>query len=482
MTYARVHMIGIGGAGMSALARLYLQQGVRVTGTDASESPALHDLGALGAEVRAGHHPDLVAGADVVVYSSAVPPADPELVAAARRRIPTMKHAAALGELFNTRRGIAVAGTHGKTTTSSMIAVVLHRCGLQPSFQIGGESVDLRTSAGWGSGEWMVIEADEFDRRFLAYRPEIAVVTNVEPDHFEYYASVEEMEGAFGDFLAKVPARGAIVACGQEPRLARLLAAVSGPSIDRYGNSGGDRMPDGPDGCDWWATDLRERPGGHTFTVHGPAGTAAGSLQIPGRHHVLNALAALATCHRVDAPLGPALAALAAFRGARRRFQLVGEGGGVRVFEDYGHHPTEVRVNVAAARPLVAPGGRLWAVFQPHLLTRTEMLFDEFARAFDGADRVVLTDVYSPSGREPAGTYRGSHELAQAMRHPGAVHVPGMAEARDVLRRELRPSDVVVVFGAGPINQLAADIAADLRAGHVVNAPSDRIAGAGVGR
>ena len=464
----KVHLVGIGGAGMSALARLYLAQGHAVSGSDESDSAALRALRDLGAAVEVGHDAAHVAGADLVVTSSAVPATRPELVAARAAGITVLKHAQALGALFNEQRGIAVAGTHGKTTTTSMIAFVLDACGRSPKFQVGGELVDLGTSARWGTGEWMVIEADEFDRRFLEYRPEIAVITNVEPDHFEYYASVEEMEGAFAAFLECVRPGGTVVACAQEPRLARLLAAGRERRVLRYGIAGGD--PWSPGEGDWWADGVELTPGGSRCRVHRAGGPAGGAplelqlqLQVQGRHNVLNALAALAVCATVGVPPDAGAAALAGFHGARRRFQLVGEAGGVRVYEDYAHHPTEVRVNLEAARLLLPPGGRLWSVFQPHLYQRTEGLFDEFAAAFDAADLVLLTDVYSPSGREPARAYRGSAELVAAVTargHAGARHVPDADAARAALRSAWRPGDVVVVMGAGPINALAWQLAA----------------------
>ncbi|MBI3970997.1 MAG: UDP-N-acetylmuramate--L-alanine ligase [Chloroflexi bacterium] len=493
----RVHMVGIGGAGMSALARLYLQQGTAVSGSDESDSATLHDLASVGATVHVGHNAAYVGTAGLVVYSSAVPETKPELVEARRRGIRTLKHAQALAELFNPRRGIAVAGTHGKTTTSSMIAYALVRCGRQPSFHVGGELVDLNTSARWGDGEWMVIEADEFDRRFLEYTPDIAVVLNVEPDHFEYYGTVVAMEAAFAAFLERVRPGGRIVACGDSPRLAPLLENVRDRHVVRYGldpgrdeprsagsaatRSSGGWAPDrssahpervegrSPAGFDWWAEDVREVPGGSRFTAcrraaGGDVERVRAALAIPGRHNVSNALAALAVCATVGVPAQEAADALAGFHGARRRFQLMADpadAGGVRVYDDYAHHPTEVRAMVAAARPLVPPEGRLWTVFQPHLYVRTEELFDEFACAFDGADRVVLTDVYSPSGREPARNYRGSRELAAAI--PDARHAPTLDDARRLLLDEVRPGDIVLVMGAGPITQLASRLADDLK-------------------
>jgi UDP-N-acetylmuramate--alanine ligase len=349
-----------------------------------------------------------------------------------------------------------------------MVAYVLERCGWRPSFQVGGELVDLDTSARWGDGEWMVIEADEFDRRFLEFRPEVAIVTNAEPDHFECYATTDEMYSAFAKFLAQVRPGGTIVACGEDERLSELVAQVEGRTVIRYGIVPADAQE--TDAWSWWASDVHRDNGQMRFTVErrgqpAAAGeTADVKLAVYGRHNVLNATAALAACSVVGVPLAPAAAALAGFHGARRRFQLTGAAGGVRVYEDYAHHPTEVRVMLDAARPLVPSGGRLWAVFQPHLLVRTERLFDEFAQAFSAADRIVLTDVYSPSGREPAGAYRGSRELVQAMAHAGATHVGEPAAARELLAAELRAGDVALVMGAGPIVALAGEIVRDLEA------------------
>jgi UDP-N-acetylmuramate--alanine ligase len=463
-----VHMVGIGGAGMSALARIYLEQGRTVSGSDETASTTLAELARLGATVHVGHAASHVGSAALVVYSSAVPANNPELREAERRGLRMQKHAQALGELFNARRGIAVAGTHGKTTTTSMIAFALERCGWQPAFQVGGELVDLNTSARWGSGEWMVIEADEFDRRFLEYRPEVAVVTNAEPDHFEYYTTVEEMYGAFAKFLSQVLPGGTVVACGEDERLTELVGQLGDRHIVRYGIASAESGP--PPGWQWWTTDVRSDGGQMRCTVHcgetnGAAAQAAHLvLAVPGRHNVLNATAALAACSVVGVPLDAAAAALREFHGARRRLQLIGKAGGVGVYESYAHHPTEVRADLDAMRPLVPPAGRLWTVFQPHLLVRTERLFDQFARAFVGADRVVVTDVYSPSGREPAGAYRGSRELVHAMRHVGAAHIGEPARARALLAAELRPRDVVLIMGAGPIVALAAEVVRDLAA------------------
>ena len=349
---------------MSALARLYLALGHTVSGSDASDSPALRDLAALGATVHVGHDGAYVQGTDLVVTTSAAPAQTPELVAARAQGIRLLKHAQALGELFNAQRGIAVAGTHGKTTTTAMIAFVLQRCGLAPKFQVGGELVDLGTSAGWGEGQWMVIEADEFDRRFLEYRPEIAVVTNVEPDHFEYFGSVAEMEGAFRDYLAPCPPRG---------DRGRLRPGTAPGDPAGRGQRAAHRALRGPRRREpaWPRVGLvgqRRRPGAGGLALDGQQARpdrAPVTLHLQGRHNVLNALAALAVCDLAGVPLERAAPALGAFHGTRRRFQLAGSAAGVRVYEDYAHHPTEVRVNLEAARLLVPPGGACGASSSP---------------------------------------------------------------------------------------------------------------------
>lgn len=493
-----VHLIGIGGAGMSALARLYLQMGCTVSGSDASDSPTIASLRHLGAKIQIGHDPRLVtelAQADnpLVVMSSAVPATNPEVRASHELGLPVKKHAEALAWFANARRTIAVAGTHGKTTTTAMIATAMRRVGIDTSFQVGGELVDLETSASWGHSQWMAIEADEYDRRFLAYTPELAIITNVEPDHFEYYGSVPEMEQAFVDFLCRVLPNGTVVAsrtpsrdadAGIERVLTSARAIAPDLSVTRYG-----QLDDGLDvpnnRTQWWIGNIREHAGGSTFRVWpatdagnggNPGGPLEGRLSVPGQHNIMNAVAA--TIALVHSGVEPqvALDALANFHGVRRRFQLAGSHQGIRVFEDYAHHPTEVKVTLAAARFIAnpedagPPSGRLWAVFQPHLKIRTERLFDEFVQAFDGADIVIVTDVYSPPGREPAGAYRGAAELVNALNHRWnhqserrARNIGEPTDAMSTLIEELQPGDVVLVMGAGPIDRLAHELSARLR-------------------
>ena len=469
-----VHLIGVGGAGMSALARLYLATGASVTGSDATDSPVLNDLRALGVTISVGHDalhvaPCLSAQHRLVVSSSAVPPTNPEIAASRAAGARTIKHAEALAAFVNDRRGIAVAGTHGKTTTTAMATTALRGGGVDPSFQVGGELVDLDTSAGMGSSAWMVVEADEFDRRFLAFTPEVAVLTNVEPEHFECYATVDEMEDAFVAFLERVKPGGAVVASrGAGPargaQLDRVVARAGlearGVAVHRYASRENARAGD------WTYGEFRPTgTSGCSFVVTPPTGAPiTAQLDVPGEHNAMNAVAACLAATRAGVAPEASLASLRSFRGVRRRYQVIADGS-IRMVEDYAHHPTEVRATLAAARATmsVTTGGRLWAVFQPHLRVRTERLFDDFVTALAGADHVVLADVYSPPGREPDGNYRGSRELVASLRaaypHVAATYAASNQAVVDAVVGHASPGDLVVFMGAGPIDQVGREIA-----------------------
>ena len=465
-----VHLIGVGGAGMSALARLYLATGATVTGTDATDSSVLNDLRALGAAIHVGHDAShvaqcLSASHRLVVSSSAVPASNPEIEAARAAGARMIKHAEALAAFVNDRRGIAIAGTHGKTTTTAMATTALLGGGVDPSFQIGGELIDLDTSAGMGSSDWIVVEADEFDRRFLEFTPEIAVVTNVEPEHFECYATVDLMEDAFVSFLERVKPGGAVVASrGAGPARGKQLDRVldrarleaRGVAVYRYAS-----RTDAHAG-DWTYGDFGQDGAGGRFVVTPPDGAPiTARLAVPGEHNAMNAVAACLVATRAGVAPDVSLAALTSFRGVRRRYQVIADGS-IRVVEDYAHHPTEVRATLAAARAS-APSGRLWAVFQPHLRVRTERLFDDFVSALAGADRVVLADVYSPPGREPEGDYRGSQDLVTALSaaHPHilSTYAPSNDAVVEAVVGHTAPGDLIVVMGAGPIDRVGREIA-----------------------
>jgi UDP-N-acetylmuramate--alanine ligase len=430
----RLHFIGIGGAGMSGLALVARTLGAEVTGSDQADSPALARLRAAGIEPRIGHQAaGLPPGAEVVV-STAIPPENPELVAARDAGARVLHRGDLLGELSRLKRTIAVAGTHGKTTTASMAAHALIGCGRDPGFLIGGELRSVGTNAAWGTGEWAVIEADESDRSFLKLAREVAVVTNVELDHHSTYRSLAELEEAFEEFGA--------------PAALRLL----GPGVRLEGE--GRRLSFGIEAGDLRAEGLQLSPRGASFEVEG----VPVRLRVPGRHNVLNALAALAACRAAGVEPAEAAPALASFSGAGRRFESHGMGpAGARVFDDYAHHPTEVRATLEAARTLEPR--RLVACFQPHLFSRTRRLAREFGEALALADLVVVLDVYP--ARERAEDFPGVSGLlvagatSDAARGRPVWWLPELEDAERLLRGELREGDLLLTLGAGDVDTLA---------------------------
>lgn len=485
----RVHFIGIGGYGMSGLARVLLETGYAVTGSDARRSDRTALLERLGATVYIGHDPAHVRGAGVVVYSTDVPPDNPELVAARAAGVAVVHRSEVLAELVNGREGIAVTGTHGKTTTTAMIATVLEEAGLDPTVLVGGEVERFGGTAKVGRGPHVVAEADESDGSFVRYRPRIAVVTNVEPEHLEHYGGdFQNVIRAYRRFLAQVRPGGAVVACTDDPRVAALAAEVApkpgtgaaerpggnpGVTVVRYGL--GPPAAAGAAGAeervaeraraerelpDWTATGVQIRPEGPSFTaVHRGVPRGEVRLAVPGLHNVQNALAALAVGEVLGVPFARAAAALERYRGARRRFQVLAEVGGIRVVDDYAHHPTEVRATLRAARDVVAGRGRVIAIFQPHRYTRTASLMDEFGTAFGDADILVLTEIYSPPGERPIPGVSG-RVLAERIRAGGRSDVHLLTDPDEIvsfLLREARPGDLVITLGAGDIGQVARD-------------------------
>ena len=422
----RLHFVGIGGAGMSGLALVAKALGAEVTGSDQSDSPYCARLRAAGIEPAIGHDAaNVPAGAEVVV-STAIPADNPEVEAASR----VLHRGDLLGEVSRLKRAIAISGTHGKTTTASMAAHVLRECGRDPGFLIGGELRSAGTNAGWGSGDWVVVEADESDRSFLKLAREVAVVTNIELDHHATYRSLGELEEAFDDFAAPAEVQ------------------VLGPGVDLPGASEAVRF-DLED-----AEDLELLPLGSRFAVGG----ARIELTVPGEHNVLNALAALAACRRAGVEPAEAARALLGFAGAGRRFEDHGSTpSGARVFDDYAHHPTEVAATLDAAREL--PTGRLVACFQPHLYSRTAKLAREFGRALARADLAVVLDVYP--ARERAEDFPGVSGLLVAQAAADAAGgrpvwwLPTLDEAERRLRDELREGDVLLTLGAGNVDDLA---------------------------
>ena len=440
----RAHLIGIGGAGMSGIARLLLARGVEVTGSDLKASAVLDDLRAAGAGVFVGHRPEQVGEPDVVVVSSAIREGNPELASARARGIPVLARAQVLAALTARHRTLAVAGTHGKTTTTSMLAWILDRCGLDPTFVVGGDVNEIGSGARHGGGGVFVAEADESDGSFLLLRPEVAVVTNVEEDHLDFYRGGRtEIEGAFATF---VRGAGRVVACGDDPGV-RAALARAGVRALTYGTGGGVDVP---------VRVLREAP------AAGRLGLAEGEVEValpaPGAHNVLNAAAAVLAAGLVGVPASEAAAALGSFPGVRRRFERRGSARGAEIYDDYAHHPTEVAATIAAARR--AARGRLVVVFQPHRYTRTEARWKELGRTLAGADVAVVTDVYA-AGEDPIPGVSGEL-VAEALREaaPGrpVAYLPHRADVISFLLREVGEGDLVLTLGAGDVTTVADEV------------------------
>ncbi len=440
-----IHFVGIGGVGISAIARVMLQKGFRVSGSDRQLNALTRALEAEGAIIYEGHRASNVDAADALVISSAVLADNPEVAAANTRGIPVYTRRDMLGELMAAQTGVAIAGTHGKTTTTSMVVHVLYECGLDPTFIIGGVVVSRGTNAGVGQGEAFVIEADEYGHMFLGLRPRIAVVTSIEHDHPDLFPTMEDLLADFRQFVALVPPDGLLVLCADYPEAVALGQARidAAQPVVTYGLRA--------DGADWYAANLRANAsGGMDFTVthRGHVGPMSATMLLPGVHNVQNALAALAVVDALGVPLPDALAALATFRGAGRRFDIRGQAGGVTVVDDYAHHPTAIRVALEAAR-MAYPTSRIWAVWQPHTFSRLRALFDDFAVCFNPAhaDRVLVTDVYA--SREQYTPGPGITDLVAEISHPSVQHVPSLNDAVEALAAGVQPGDVVVILSAG---------------------------------
>ncbi len=455
----RVHFIGIGGSGMSGIAELLANLGYVVTGSDEKRSSVTARLSELGIGISEGHAAGHVGEAEVVVVSSAVRAANPEVAEALNRRIPVIPRAEMLAELMRLRYSIAVAGAHGKTTTTSMIALVLERAGLDPTAVIGGRLSAFGSNARLGRGELMVAEADESDRSFLKLFPTMAVVTNIDYEHLESYGGFDDLQQAFVDFANKVPFYGAVIACADDRRLADILPRMT-RRVVTYGLES--------DSADIGATDVqlgsmfvtatvtrRESARRHARGVAGGAENGAATtlgalrLNVPGRHNLLNALATVAVGLELDLPFERIATGLEEFKGAERRFEVRGEIGGVLVVDDYGHHPTEIAAVMAAAKTL---GRRVVVAFQPHRYSRTAAQMDAFGPALAGADRIVLTDIYA-AGEEPI-PGATLERLAAAVRASAGAPVdvvPLVEDVAPVLAGLVQPGDLVITLGAGSI-------------------------------
>jgi UDP-N-acetylmuramate--alanine ligase len=465
----RVHLVGVGGSGLSAIAVLLLELGFSVSGSDQRPNEATEELSGRGVTIYRGHHAGQVTGADLVLISSAIPDGNPEVVAAKAAGIPVLKRQEFLGPLMEGLHGIGVAGTHGKTTTTGMIAVVLLRAGLDPSLIIGSKvsvgpaegmaSQTLAARAGQGP---FVIEADEYEGMFLGLRLEVAVVTNVEWDHVDCYPTPKAFTDAFRRFVGQLPQNGLLLLCADDAgALALREAAPPGVTVQTYGLSphanwqahelvANDRG--GFDARVWFYRDLEVTRAGT------PVSTL--SLAIPGRHNVRNALAALAVANWHGVSPKWAASMLRDFHGAGRRFEFIGEGAGVTVIDDYAHHPTEVAATLAAARLRFATR-RIWAVFQPHTFSRTLALLDDFAHSFDDADRVLLLDIYAAREKIDLGMH--SRVLLEHMDHPGAQYLGDIDLAAAYLLENVAPEDVVITMSAGDANRVGQILLAGLR-------------------
>src|SRR5215210_822996 len=434
-------MIGIGGAGMSGIAEVLASRGHVVTGSDLKESPYTRRLREAGITVFIGHAAGQVGDADRVVISTAIPKTNPELLEARRRSIPVVPRAAALASILEGNRGIAVAGTHGKTTTTSMTAHVLRALGENPTALVGGELNDIGSNVAFGRADLVVAEADESDRSLLQLRPQAAVVTNVEFDHPDFYASLDDVLDTFSAFVAALPPDGHLVTCADDTSCPRLLADAPCPTTT-YGLSAGD---------------LRAEilsPNSYVLSVNGERrGTV--ELGVFGRHNVLNSLAATGIARWLGHDPYEAARTLKDFGGVRRRFQLKGERAQVKVVDDYAHHPTELSATLEAARATTPPGGRVVAVFQPHRCARTRKLYREFGEAFTAADAVLIAEVYS-AGEMPQPGVNGKlvvDAICETRGHPEVYYIPQQDAIPKVLREISEQGDVVLTLGAGDISR-----------------------------
>lgn len=438
----RIHFVGIGGAGMSGLARISLSHGITVSGSDAKDSSVVNALQALGATISTTHFATNVDGADLIVYSTAIPTSNPELMRAQELKLTTLTRAAALSILMSESKSIAVAGTHGKTTTSSMMAVALQACGADPSFAIGGTITASGSNAHRGTGEIFVAEADESDGSFIEYHPYAAIVTNVEHDHVDFFATPADVAQAFKEFAATIKPEGFLTYCADDEGAKALAATITTRALISYGIG---------EECDLRLDSIElEAMGSRARAIWRGKVVGFIELQVPGHHNLLNAAAVLATGLNLGFAAPELLTGLAVFRGTGRRFELKGTVHGIRVIDDYGHHPTEIEVTLKAARRF-AGDGRVIVVFQPHRYSRTKAFSSQFARVLDAADRAIVLEVYAASEKPIAGVT--SRLITDAMSH--GEYIPNFIEVTDSVVESAQPQDVIITLGAGDVSSLA---------------------------
>ncbi|CAN91823.1 MULTISPECIES: UDP-N-acetylmuramate--L-alanine ligase [Sorangium] len=452
-----VHFVGIGGVGMSGLAEILRSLEFEVSGSDLKESSTTRRLTSLGVRIDIGHRAENVRGVDVVVYSSAIRPENPELTEARALGTPVIGRAEMLAELMRVKYGVAIAGSHGKTTTTSLVATVLRAAGLDPTVVVGGKMAALGTNARLGAGDLLVAEADESDGSFLRLTPTIAVVTNIDPEHLDHYGTHERIKDAFVEFAARVPFYGLAVLCLDHPHVQDLLPRIPRRHVT-YGVS--------PQ-SDYSARGIQFRGLETSFNAYRRGEPLGGfTVKMPGAHNVLNCLATIAVADELEVPLDVTKQALATFGGVARRFTVVGSIGGVTMIDDYGHHPAEIRATIDAARRAF-PGEdhRVVVAFQPHRHTRTRDLFDEFTRAFNQADVLLVTDIYAAG--EPPIPGVTAERLVQSIRehgHHDARFIADKTDLPEALEKIARPGDVVIALGAGDVNACVRGLKARLEA------------------
>jgi len=441
-----VHFVGIGGYGMSAIARVLIDLGYKVTGSDVAMNDLAKKLEARGAVVHIGHHATHVEGADIIVYSTSIPKDNPEVIAAEEKGILVMHRSQMLARILNERTGVAVAGAHGKTTTTSMISHVLEECGVDPTFIIGGELMNAGTNAKAGTSDYVIAEADESDGSFLEYRPMYEIVTSIEPDHLEHFdGDFNNLKQAYVKFLSHLKPGGKAILCIDDSHVREVLPSVTetvitysiDPAIAEQAQYRAVAIECG-DRCSQCQVYHHDQLLGEL------------TLTVPGKHNIANALAAIIVCLDAGLSFEQIAAALTTFRGAKRRFQIIVEARGILVVDDYAHHPTEIIATLNGAR---ASGRRVIAVFQPQRYTRTYFLMDEFSRAFGEADEVIVTDIYSPAG-EPKIEGVTSEILVEKIRtnsHPRAQYIPTKEQMQEQVFKDLQPGDLVLTMGAGDI-------------------------------
>ncbi|MEP6872464.1 MAG: UDP-N-acetylmuramate--L-alanine ligase [Anaerolineaceae bacterium] len=442
-----VHLIGIGGMHMSAIAELLRERGIDVTGSDLRPSALTAKVQAAGAMVFEGHAAENLGSPTLVVTTAAADDANPEIAEARRRGIPVILRAEMVARLMEGKRVIAVAGTHGKTTTSSLISFILREAGRDPMYLLGGESIDLGGHAAWGGGDLCVVEADEYKRAFHEYRPAVAVITNVEPDHLDYYGTEQAYHDAFTHFASLVQPDGLLLVCADDPGSSQLAGVATGSRNETYGIGGN---------ATWTAEHLSKSALGADFGVS-REGTALGKLHVPfpGDHFIRNALAAAAVCLNEGVALEVIRRALANVHGAHRRFEKVGEANGVVVMDDYAHHPTEARITIATARAAF-PGARLIIAYQPHTYSRIAYLWDEWIGCWEGVDELVVLETYA--ARENPKDGKSARDLAAAITSPVACYAATFDEAASTIAALARSGDVVFTMGAGDVVEVGPKI------------------------